>query len=389
MNQIKSRHLSYDNYRIIFICLLLIGIIDSVYLSISHFRIYTDIGYESFCSITKTLNCDSVSLSEYSILLGIPIPIIGIFGYSFLLLLLLFSGLKYKNKKKAMWSLIFITASSYCFFSIYLSIVSWLIINSYCIMCILNHAINFFMAYLSWLILRRFGDSNLIKSLMKDIRLVLQTRVLFKYLFLPFFSFFIITGLFMPNYWEMSRHTSYKAVTNGLTPDGSPWIGALNPILSIEIFSDYQCIQCKKTHLYLQELVSQHPNKIRLIHRHYPMDHEFNDILVKKPFHVGAGKLSIIAIYAASQNKFWEATDFLFEFASKPDEISIKRIAEELNLSQRELYLALENQKIREKLRYDIREGLKMGITGTPSFIIYGALYEGTIPAHIIEKIIE
>ena len=64
----------------------LTGLADSVYLSISHYRVYTDIGYKSFCAISRTINCDTVSQSPFSIFLDVPVPVWGIIGYVFFLL---------------------------------------------------------------------------------------------------------------------------------------------------------------------------------------------------------------------------------------------------------------------------------------------------------------
>ena len=67
------------------------GLVDSVYLSISHYRVYTDIGYKSFCAISRTINCDTVSQSPFSIFLDVPVPVWGIIGYTFFLLLVAFA----------------------------------------------------------------------------------------------------------------------------------------------------------------------------------------------------------------------------------------------------------------------------------------------------------
>jgi len=64
------------------------GLADSIYLAVSHYRVYTDIAYSSFCAISKAINCDTVSQSVYSILYGAPIPVWGSIGYTFLLLIL-------------------------------------------------------------------------------------------------------------------------------------------------------------------------------------------------------------------------------------------------------------------------------------------------------------
>nr|CBX30216.1 hypothetical protein N47_D30250 [uncultured Desulfobacterium sp.] len=63
--------------------LLFAGLADSIYLSVHHYLVYTDIGYESFCAISKAINCDTVSQSPYSIFLGVPVAIWGVAGYFF------------------------------------------------------------------------------------------------------------------------------------------------------------------------------------------------------------------------------------------------------------------------------------------------------------------
>ena len=55
--------------------LALAGFVDSIYLSLSHYRVYTNIAYKSFCAISRSLNCDTVSQSPYAIFLGIPVAV--------------------------------------------------------------------------------------------------------------------------------------------------------------------------------------------------------------------------------------------------------------------------------------------------------------------------
>ena len=105
---------------------------------------------------------------------------------------------------------------------------------------------------------------------------------------------------------------------SGVNDEGHPWIGAENPELTIEEFTDYQCFQCKKMHFFLRRLVAQHPDKIRLVHRNYPLDHELNPIVVSQPYHVGSGKMALVANAAGISGKFWEMNDLLFGLVGKP-----------------------------------------------------------------------
>ena len=41
------------------------------------------------------------------------------------------------------------------------------------------------------------------------------------------------------------------------------------------------------------------------------------------------------------------------------------------------------------QLRKDIRDGIKLGIQGTPSFFINGRVYEGSIPVEILKPVLE
>ena len=82
------------------------GLVDAVYLSISHYRVYTDMTYRSFCAVTKSINCDTVSQSPYAIMLGLPLPVWGVIGYAFVIILIGLGRSKNANNKH-MWPTIF------------------------------------------------------------------------------------------------------------------------------------------------------------------------------------------------------------------------------------------------------------------------------------------
>jgi protein-disulfide isomerase len=141
-------------------------------------------------------------------------------------------------------------------------------------------------------------------------------------------------------------------------------------------------------HFFIRNLMGKNPGKIRLIHRHYPMDHQYNP-LVKDPFHTGAGKLALLAIYAAEKNKFWELSDLLFEAASQKGEINIKTLAQKIGLDSRDLVKALFDRKTRIHLNADIQSGLRLGVSGTPAYVVNQQLYLGQLPAEVLEQVMK
>ena len=145
------------------------------------------------------------------------------------------------------------------------------------------------------------------------------------------------------------------------------------------------CFQCRKMHYYLRRLVQAHPEKIRLIHRHFPMDHKFNPI-VPAPYHIGSGVLALFAIYANSQGKFWEANDYFFYLGSRREAFGTSGIASQLELSHADLVLALNEKRYLKKLIDDIRTGIELGITATPTYVINGKLFVGHIPLNRLTR---
>jgi len=184
---------------------------------------------------------------------------------------------------------------------------------------------------------------------------------------------------------EPDASLAFRPVLTGVTEEGHPWIGAQAPVLEIIEFTDYQCFQCKKMHFFLRRLVEKYPDKIRLVHRHFPMDQEVNPI-VKEPFHVGSASMSLLAIYAQSKGKFWEMSDILFNRDIADGVINISNYLKKTGIEENapDIY----DPQIQLKLINDIRTGLKLGITGTPAYIVSGQLYLGQLPADVLEKII-
>lgn len=344
-------------------------------------------GYRSFCAITRSLNCDTVSQSPYSILFGLPVPIWGVFAYGFILLLMIVSK-DQRAEQKRIWPAIFSTALLYSLTSIYFAIISTYYIRSYCIMCIATYAVNLLILFYSWLIRRRFDPEPFFSAINHDFQFLFKVKRKMICLFTPFFVTIILVKMLLPVYWEMPPPPLSADISTGQTKNGHPWIGASAPVLTITEFSDYQCFQCKKMHFFLRRLIHEHPDKIRLVHRHFPMDHQFNP-LIKEPFHVGSGEMALLSIYAASKNKFWRTNDLMFKIGSQKKSFNTKEIGEKIGLDYLDLARSRKDPAVIFHLRKDILEGIKIGIRGTPAFLIENKLYTGQIPPKIIEKVLK
>ncbi len=143
--RIVNRKLPYPRFVGMVAVLILIGLAASVYLSISHYKVHTDLGYASFCSITGAINCDSVSQSPYEVFRDVPSPLGGI-GYLGLALLL-FQGWLNRVPDNGLWTLMLFLSLGYSLISIILLLVWLNLVGSYCVVCILTYLVNMLLAY--------------------------------------------------------------------------------------------------------------------------------------------------------------------------------------------------------------------------------------------------
>lgn len=345
--------------------------------------------HKSFCAISKSINCDTVSQSVYSIFWGVPFAFWGCIAYIFMLVMFLF--LKDNNAKSVrLWTFIFLASWVFIGYSAALAIVSTFYVKSYCIMCIGTYIINGLLLYLSWMTVRRFTKIGIINEIWQIFRYL----AFFKK---PMFPTLVVFGiiaicmmLFFPPYWKSEPPQLSENVATGIIEEsGHPWIGAENPVLTIVEYTDYQCFQCRKLHYNLRQLVNQYPDKLRLVHVNFPMDDVINPI-VEEPYHVGSYVLAAITEYAALEGNFWEINDKIFNMiAGGKTSFTGDDLVEATGIPLETIEQILRHPFFRDKIYVDIIKGLDKGVKGTPSYLINDVLYEADIPPEIINSLIE
>lgn len=250
-----------------------------------------------------------------------------------------------------------------------------------------SYAVNFLVAFTSWITFRRFTTIHFFQAIPAAFKVLASSNVVRSGTAVLAVSF-LAARFLLPTYWVQEPISLQSNVATGVTAEGFPWIGAENPQLVIEEFTDYQCFQCGKVHFYLRQLVNQHPERIRLVHRHFPLDHEFNRILVPTPYHVGSGRLALLAIVAAEHGTFWAVNDALYEaMQSRQTSVQLDAFSAIMHISPKELATAMYSKKNLKHLQHDIVQGMQYGITGTPSFVIEGKMYAKTLPAELLQKL--
>lgn len=98
----------------------------------------------SFCDIGQSFNCDLVNRSPYSMFHGIPVALLGIFGYLLVLLL----ATVYREKAETPFILAGIMLAGLGF-ALYLTYIEAFVLHAWCILCLSSLALIAIVAALS------------------------------------------------------------------------------------------------------------------------------------------------------------------------------------------------------------------------------------------------
>jgi len=107
----------------------------------------------SFCTINSVINCDIVNKGPFSMFFGVPVALLGLIGYAFLLVGVL---VKRKNPEDRLLSLFLLGLSYMGFgFSLYLSSIEATVLHAWCIICIFSQIAMFLFAILATVVVYR------------------------------------------------------------------------------------------------------------------------------------------------------------------------------------------------------------------------------------------
>jgi len=162
--------------------------------------------------------------------------------------------------------------------------------------------------------------------------------------------------------------------------DASPFKGPADAPVTIVAFSEFQCPFCARVEPTLKQLFDDpaYAGKIKLVFKQMPL-----------PFHNNAQKASEAALFAHANGKFWELHDKMFENQQNLDIESLKKYATEVGLDAAALEAALSSNQYEAAVKADVAAAQKVGVSGTPSFVINGQLVVGALPIEAFKKAVD
>jgi protein-disulfide isomerase len=154
-------------------------------------------------------------------------------------------------------------------------------------------------------------------------------------------------------------------------PASSPIVGNAQGDVPVIEFFDYNCGYCKKALSEVAHLVDS-DKKVRLILKEFP-------ILAK-----GSEEASRVALAAKMQGKYWEFHRAMLANPGQANEASALRVAEKIGLDMARVRKDMASPEVRKEIEDTRQLATKMGIQGTPHFIVGDRIIAGA-PENLTE----
>lgn len=162
-----------------------------------------------------------------------------------------------------------------------------------------------------------------------------------------------------------------------------PLRGKADAPITIVEFSDFQCPHCSKAALEVEKVLHRYPDLVNLVFLHYPLSsHEYAPL--------AAAYFEAAALQDV--DKAWQLHDVMFaqqETLGTGGGEWLKTQAEALGLDMERLQADLEGDEVKARLAADMEEVKRLGLRGTPSFVVGGVPLSGSLPVEEFAAIID
>ena len=147
--------------------------------------------------------------------------------------------------------------------------------------------------------------------------------------------------------------------------DSDHVLGNRNSRLLFIVYSDLECPFCKQFHPTTKQILDEYKNSLGLVYRHFPLD-----------IHPKARKEAEATECAqdlGGSSDFWKYVDKIFEVTPSnnglnPDELP--KLAVQIGLNENKFKDCLSSGKFTQKIADDYDQGIKAGVSATPSSVI-------------------
>jgi protein-disulfide isomerase/rhodanese-related sulfurtransferase len=348
--------------------LAFLGLFDSLYL----LWIYTSPTRTMVCLGT---GCDTVRLSAYSHLWGVPMPVFGAAGYLLVALLIVAESLVAPALAlEVRYALAGATGFGFLF-SLYLEYLQGFVIHAFCAWCVTSGLVMTALCALAiYNIVHPTREADPSAQLA-------QVR-----------SYFVVgvaaLVIGVPAFYELATHgeappppppAPNESTAAKLVRPDSHATGNLNAAVTVVEFGDFECPVCGREEPVAKEIRTKYANQIRFVFRQFPLIHT----------HPFAQRMAEASECAADQGKFWEAVDTLYAHQDDLNEDALKRDAAEIGLDPGRFNQCMASGAETARVNRDREDGKALGVIATPTFFIGHQVLSGAPDMEEFSRVVD
>jgi protein-disulfide isomerase/uncharacterized membrane protein len=367
-----------------------VGLLFALAASYIHFQLEQSGGtYTSFCNVNSQVNCDTVLSSRFAKIFGLPLAWLAVLAHAALAGAAL-AGVSAHEESRArlLGRIVVIGGIGTAVFSAYMAFLSFTVLGTACLMCMGLYSAAVAQLALGLMLPRAFLEAHAGRPRLFP-RNALAAVAAAMFLATAAFGRFVWSGGTAPTIAEGRNLEQLRE----LDPEFYDWYVAQplstspaarasgdlarTPVAIVE-FSDFECAHCRRNRQLIRDLEARHPDTVRVVHRHFPLDPACNEA-VEQTIHPHACRAAEAAECAALQNRYGEMADVLFENQDRLFESNLERLATLAGLELEPFRACMVSRETVPKILADTRAGRELDLTSTPTLFFNGRRVKGTL----------
>src|SRR3989344_2588888 len=130
---------------------------------------------------------------------------------------------------------------------------------------------------------------------------------------------------------------------------------------------DFECEACGAYYPLVKQLAEEFKNEVRFVNRYFPL-----------PGHKNGLPAALAVEAAGKQGKYWEMHNILFDNQKSwgekqsPDPAIFEGYAKQIGLNMEQYKKDVVSKEVKERVDRDKNAGIRLGVSGTPTFFLNG-----------------
>lgn len=172
-------------------------------------------------------------------------------------------------------------------------------------------------------------------------------------------------------------------VPKNVRTDNRPRVGKKDARVQIVAFSDFTCTYCRRAEKTVEQILQEYSGKVSFVFKNMPLEPEGIAGLASQYF---------VAISQQSEDKAWKFYRLLFDNYDKlitMGEEYLREAAMETGADMKKMDSARRQKLVATILKEDLDDADKLGIEGTPCFLVNNLVIRGAVPITMFRRAID